>query len=354
MVRMDWNIILPILSGLWAIIGAVVTPLLYARKYRDPRRGMLLGLLAGAVSGPILLFVLWFVVPPHGTKCPNCSELIPANTLTCPHCDHSVVPHAKVTEDADQPLGALEIATDVPQPQLQPGPSFLREIVETLVLIAAIYAFVNLATARFVVDGHSMLPNFTDDQFIIVSRLSYIIGDPQRGDVVVFHYPQQQDRDFIKRVIGLPGETVTIQGSRVYINGKLIDEPYIDPENWCHGKSCDGSWEVGPDQYFVLGDNRGSSKDSQDFGPVDRKFIVGKAFIRYWPPSEWQLIPHHNYSANGAPLPTMTPTPAQSATPIPPVFSYPTYVPPTRTPTPNPSALAPLPTLTPEGTVQNQ
>jgi len=192
--------------------------------------------------------------------------------------------------------------------------------VETVLLIAAIYAFVNLATARFVVDGHSMLPNFTTDQFIIVSRLSYVLGEPRRGDVVVFHYPLQSDRDFIKRVIGLPGETVTIREGRVYINGRLIEEPYI--QNFCRAKTCDGEWTIGPDQYFVLGDNRGASKDSQDFGPVDRKYIVGRAFVRYWPPEDWGLIHHWSFSDNGASLPTLTPTP--SVTPGPPPTVTPT------------------------------
>jgi signal peptidase I len=233
----------------------------------------------------------------------------------------------------EQPVD--EVLTDVPQPQLRQEPSFIRELVETILLIAAIYAFVNLATARFVVDGHSMLPNFTTNQFIIVSRLSYILGDPQRGDVVVFHYPEQPNRDFIKRVIGMPGETVNIQDGRVYIDGRLLDEPYID--KFCRGKSCDGEWIIGPDQYFVLGDNRGASKDSQDFGAVDRKFIIGRAFVRYWPPSDWGLITHHRYDGNGAPLPTITPTYTPTATPtatlIPPALGImpPEFVTPTPT-----------------------
>lgn len=229
------------------------------------------------------------------------------------------------------------VFTDVPRPALRQGRSFAREMIETLVLITAIYAFVNLATARFVVDGHSMLPNFNTDQFIIVSRLSYILGEPRRGDVVVFHYPQQPDRDFIKRVIGLPGDEVTILEGRVYINGELLEEPYI--ENFCRGKSCDGEWVVGSHEYFVLGDNRGASKDSQDFGPVDQKYMVGRAFVRYWPPEDWGLIKHWTYSGSGAPLPTMTPTPTQTptptATPLPPA-SGPRPLdnpPPTATPT---------------------
>jgi len=134
--------------------------------------------------------------------------------------------------------------TDVPKPEIRHGRSFLRELLETVVLIAAIYAFVNLATARFVVDGRSMLPNFNTDQFIIVSRLSYILGEPKRGDVVVFHNPADPTHDFIKRVIGLPGETVTIQNGRVYVNGVRLEEPYI--QNFCRGTVCDDTWEIGP------------------------------------------------------------------------------------------------------------
>jgi signal peptidase I len=206
-----------------------------------------------------------------------------------------------------------QVFTNVPQPRIRQGHSFLRDVIETVLLIAAIYAFVNLATARFVVDGRSMFPNFDTDQFIIVSRLSYIVGEPQRGDVVVFHYPKQPDRDFIKRVIGLPGENVTILAGRVYIDGMLLEEPYI--QNFCTGTSCDGEWLIGPDQYFVLGDNRSASKDSQDFGPVDRKYIVGRAFLRYWPPKDWGIIQHWGFSNSGTPMPTLTPSPTPTVTP---------------------------------------
>lgn len=203
--------------------------------------------------------------------------------------------------------------SEPPRPSIRQGQSFWREIVETILLIVAIYAFVNLATARFVVDGHSMLPNFDTDQFIIVSRLSYLFDEPARGDVVVFHYPRQQERDFIKRIIGLPGETITIQNGRVYVNGERLEEPYID--RFCPGTRCDGTWEIGPDEYFVLGDNRGSSQDSQDFGPVERQYMVGRAFLRYWPPSDWAIISAPDYGHSGVPLPTVTPTPTLTPTP---------------------------------------
>jgi len=196
------------------------------------------------------------------------------------------------------------ISSDVPRPKIRQGRSFWRELVETVVLIAAIYAFVNLATARFVVDGRSMLPNFSTDQFIIVNRLSYVLGEPRRGDVVVFHNPADTSHDFIKRVIGLPGETITIEGGRVYANGQRLEEPYI--QNFCRGTVCDGTWNIGPDQYFVLGDNRSSSRDSHNFGPISRELLVGRAFIRYWPPSDWAVITHPSYLPSGVPLPVIT------------------------------------------------
>ncbi|NLE53244.1 MAG: signal peptidase I [Chloroflexi bacterium] len=208
---------------------------------------------------------------------------------------------------------STQVRTDVPKPEIRQGRSFWRELIETVILIAAIYAFVNLATARFVVDGRSMLPNFETDQFIIVSRISYVLGDPQRGDVVVFHNPADPDHDFIKRVIGLPGETITILNGRVYVDGVRLEEPYI--QNFCRGTVCDDTWEIGPDEYFVLGDNRSSSRDSHNFGPISRDLLIGRAFLRYWPPSDWALITHESYDNDGLPLPAITLPPPETAVP---------------------------------------
>ncbi|NDJ74884.1 MAG: signal peptidase I [Chloroflexi bacterium] len=257
-----------------------------------------------------------------------------------------------------------DIQSNVPQPSIHKGQSFVREFIETVLLIVAIYTFVNLATARFVVDGESMEPNFHTDQFIIVSRLSYILGEPDRGDVVVFHYPEDPSRDFIKRVIGLPGETVTLFQGQIYIDGRLLEEPYIDParayrstlcsERENRFKQCD--WELGDDQYFVLGDNRRSSKDSEDFGPVDREYIVGRAFVRYWPLEDLSLISHWEFdNGSSLPLPSVTPTFTPSITPTPSNTPTPSSTPtPTASPLP-PSGLqqpdfSPTPTFTPEVT----
>jgi signal peptidase I len=191
-------------------------------------------------------------------------------------------------------LYEISAESQPPPPAALPRPSIrrwdaLREIVELVVLICAIYALVNLATVRFIVQGPSMQPTFYTGQFLIVSRVNYLLGDPQRGDIVVFHYPGNPDEDYIKRVIGLPGDTVEIRQQRVYVNGVQLNEPYINEE--CTDDMCaDNSWELGPDQYFVMGDNRNHSSDSRRFGPVDRGYIVGEVLIRYWPPSDWGIV----------------------------------------------------------------
>lgn len=166
----------------------------------------------------------------------------------------------------------------------------MRDSLETLVLVATIYAFINLSSARFVVEGDSMQPNFHSGQFLIVDRVDYLLGQPERGDVVVFHYPLDPRSDFIKRVIGLPGETVSLRDGHVYVDGEALDEPYI--REACIPTYCpdDASWRVGPNAFFVMGDNRNESRDSRAFGPVDRTFLVGEALLRYWPPEEWGLV----------------------------------------------------------------
>ena len=165
----------------------------------------------------------------------------------------------------------------------------MREVAETLLLIAAVYALVNLASARFIVEGVSMEPNFHSDEYIIVSRAGYLLGAPQRGDIVVFHFPLDPEQDYIKRVIGLPNQTVEIRDTRVYVNGTELDEPYIN-ETCTPARCPDKTWQVGPTEYFVMGDNRNHSDDSRLFGPVDQRFIVGEALLRYWPPKDWAIV----------------------------------------------------------------
>ena len=182
------------------------------------------------------------------------------------------------------------------QPQPQPEPiteqptdwkRFVLDILETLVLAVVLYFGINAVSARVRVDGFSMKPSLQDGEYILVSKLSYKLGAPQRGDIVVFIFPVNPAEDLIKRVIGLPGDTVTVQAGVLSINGVAIDEPYINAP-----PAYEGSWKVAPDELFVLGDNRNDSRDSHQWGLLPIKNVIGKAVLIYWPPKEWELIKH--------------------------------------------------------------
>lgn len=189
------------------------------------------------------------------------------------------------------------------RPRLTTHRRLRRDIIETILLIIVIYTLVNLTTARAIVEGPSMQPNFYTGQLVVINRFAYYFAQPARGDVVVLHSPRTECQapekvesrgceDLIKRVIGLPGETVEIKQGRVYVNGSLLDEPYIN--EFCRS-GCDGSWVTKPDEYFLLGDNRSNSYDGHSFGPIARHLIVGQAWIRYWPPQDANIIPHPVY-----------------------------------------------------------
>jgi signal peptidase I len=185
--------------------------------------------------------------------------------------------------------------------------SVLREVLETLLLTAAIFLIVNSVTGRFKIYGASMDNTFQNGQYIIVNRLAYKIGDAQRGDVVVFVPPGHPESsfwerllgipgetDFIKRIIGVPGDKIHIEGSQVYINGQVLDEPYIREQMNPSGPQ---DWTLGPSEYFALGDNRNFSKDSRDpsVGPVEGSRIVGKVLAVYWPFSDAKIVEHYRY-----------------------------------------------------------
>jgi signal peptidase I len=163
----------------------------------------------------------------------------------------------------------------------------LREIVETLLLTMLIFWAVNAATGRFRIDGSSMEPNLHDGQYIIINKLVYQLREPQRGDVVVFQYPHDPSRDFIKRVIGVPDDEVAIERGIVSINGHPIEEPYIAQPG-----AYSGRWRLGPDEFFVLGDNRNNSSDSHNWGVLPRDNLIGRAWVIYWPVQDWGGVPH--------------------------------------------------------------
>jgi len=190
----------------------------------------------------------------------------------------------------------LEAAPSVPPADQARRSHLLREIVETVLLTAAIFLVVNAATGRFRIEGQSMEPNLHDGEYVLIDKISYLLHSPERGDVVVFT-PPNNDRDYIKRIIGLPGDTVEINGGRVFVNGVVLDEPYLSGA--IHSDMPPHVVEAG--RYFVLGDNRNNSSDSRAFGSITPQSIVGRAWLVYWPPSDWSTVPHHTYAALSAP-----------------------------------------------------
>lgn len=150
----------------------------------------------------------------------------------------------------------------------------------------------------FYVQGASMEPNFFDHEYLIIDELTYRIGNPSRGDVVVFHYPNDPKQFFIKRVIGMPGETVEISDGKIRIynathpNGMLLDESaYLDQDFTAASQTV----TLKADQYYLLGDNRSSSLDSRFFGPVTRKHIVGRVWVRGYPVDRWKHFNEQTY-----------------------------------------------------------
>ena len=165
----------------------------------------------------------------------------------------------------------------------------LREITKIILLALIIFLVVSITLGSFRVDGESMEPSLQDGEYILVNKIAYSFHPPQRGDIIVFDSPSNPGRDFIKRVIAIPGDTVEIRDGQVYINGEAIDEPYIsEPPEYTYPLT-----QVEEDEYFVLGDNRNHSSDSHIWGMVPRENIVGRAWICYWPLSEWGLVPNH-------------------------------------------------------------
>ncbi len=161
----------------------------------------------------------------------------------------------------------------------------LHDLAIAVVICALLITYVVQA---FKVQGTSMAPELIDRERILVNKFVYDFRSIERGDVVVFWYTEDPDVSFIKRVIGLPGDTIEIIRGEVLINGEPLDEPYVEPEH--ADRRSFSAEEVRPGHYFVLGDNRRGSNDSRSWGFVPRRYIYGKAFLRIWPPDEFGFI----------------------------------------------------------------
>lgn len=165
-----------------------------------------------------------------------------------------------------------------------------------VIAVALLVAFVvrTFVIAHFVVEGESMFSTLDTNDRVFVNKLSYRLHDPNRGDVVVLHQVTgASERDLIKRVIGLPGENVEVRNCTVLIDGRVLNEPYLDPEV-VTPTNCGGDFVldgvVPDDHVFVMGDNRGGSQDSRVIGSISEDDLVGRAFVVFWPQSHWQWL----------------------------------------------------------------
>ena len=185
-----------------------------------------------------------------------------------------------------------DIHPDPPPPDAGPKSSaqkhlnlWLRDILFSVVASFLIITFLYQPVR---VEGTSMQPELRDQDRLFINKFAYHFENISRGDVVVFHYPLDPSKSYIKRVIALPGDTLSIDEGRVFVNGKRVAEPYV-PKRYRDGRSVP-EMVVPPHEYFVMGDHRSISSDSRDFGPVERNLIYGKAAFVYWPADNMGVI----------------------------------------------------------------
>ena len=188
--------------------------------------------------------------------------------------------------------------------------ALVRELIETVILALTIFVILQFSVQNFRVEGPSMEPTLKEGQHLLVNKLVFLrfdVGDllallpfvtderpestyafqaPKRGDVIIFRFPRDPSRDFVKRVIGIPGDTVEIRRGEVFVNGVSLDEPYVVNRDTSNKRP----FEVDEDSYYVLGDNRRASLDSRDWGTVPAENIVGRGWLRYWPLDGAQVL----------------------------------------------------------------
>ena len=164
----------------------------------------------------------------------------------------------------------------------------VREVIETIVLTILMFLVIRLAVQNFNIEGMSMEPTLHDKELILVDKWSYLFHAPTRGDVIVFVAPPEPSQDYIKRIVALPGDTVTIRDTTVIVDGAKLNETYVDPKRQgnLYAYKTISNMLVPPDDYFVLGDNRIGSSDSRNWGFVPRTNIIGRAALVYWPLGE--------------------------------------------------------------------
>jgi signal peptidase I len=185
-----------------------------------------------------------------------------------------------------EPAGPQEVLPQAPAEL--PGRSFWLWGRDMLFSLAVSFFIITFLYQPVRVEGTSMLPRLGDQDRLFINKFVYHFAEIHRGDVVVFHYPRDPQKSYIKRVIAVPGDELRIDDGRTYINGRLLPEPYV-PRRFHDSRSQD-SMVIQPEQYFVMGDHRSISSDSRDFGPVPRDLIYGKAAFVYWPAEDMGII----------------------------------------------------------------
>lgn len=222
--------------------------------------------------------------------------------------------------DADRQFLELSVMQVAPVATAPAHPTrYIRELIELVVFVVLLFFLVRGVLQNFVIEGISMEPTLHQNQFILVNKLAYThfdlnaplrlvdpsapvnviypFGMPKYGDIVVFEYPNDISKDYIKRIIGLPGDEVSVRDGVVFVNGQQLAEPYLQgAPTYCQSYDLCANESVFVDQdaFFVMGDNRENSSDSREWGmlPIDR--MIGQAWVVYWPSNEISLIPHFN------------------------------------------------------------
>jgi len=171
---------------------------------------------------------------------------------------------------------------------------YVSETGKTIVVsLLAVWLIRTFIVQPFYVRGASMEPNFEDGEYLIINEISYRLEKPARGDVIVFRYPLDPSEYFIKRIIGLPGDTVEVGDGKVQVNGTELDEAYLPEDLFTYGKS---KVTLGEKEFYVLGDNRPASSDSRRWGIVPERYIIGKVWVRGWPPKRAGVIQRPDYA----------------------------------------------------------
>jgi signal peptidase I len=199
----------------------------------------------------------------------------------------------------------------------------LFELLETLLLTLIVFLVVQLFVAQpYQIQQQSMEDTLMPDQYVLVDKLTPRFDDYHRGDIVVFHPPAALDptgegTPFIKRIIGVAGDTVDIHDGHVFVNGEQLDEPYVFEGQATEPVDPDQHvWKIPDEQLFVLGDHRAESQDSRYFGPIDKSSVIGRAWLRYWPLDDFGVLPSSTQQPEATPAESSTPLPTANTTEI--------------------------------------